>query len=554
MKYIMISLFTVIFVVMWSAESIYGDIPKKENNALRALFNDTGGNGWRHKINWENAPGTEHAWFGLTCDADNSTILKVELPGNNLQGKLPSDLGDLANLTTIDLGNNNLTGPIPSWLQQLKNLKKLDLSRNRFEGPIPTWIGKLENLEELLLDDNLLEGSIPAALGNLSKLKVLRLGSNGLTGEIPPALAKLSNLMNNHSNFKWNGLYTTNAGLGNFLKQKQSGNDWESSQTIVPEEINVISQTDNSIILSWKPIAYKQDKGGYQISYSVVPGGPYKKVDVTDNKTISKMEINELDKSTVYYFVLQTWTDPHSMNKNRIESGFGNEFRAATRGIIISGIATTYSDEKKSQTEALQGIEITASNNGGTTETDKNGKYSLNVMTGWAGTVIPSAEGFDFSPHERVYPPLDADIDNQNFTATSNTIISGKAIYKGEGIEGVKITIESKQGKTFLTETDKNGNYEYIVPYNWSGTVTPKKVGYRFKPEQKVYGGIIARVEGEDYGVELPAISGRVTDINGKTGIEGVRITFSNIETDRFKYLKKYTDTDSEGNYVSDIP
>lgn len=480
---------------------------------------------------------------------------KLELANNNLQGKIPADLEALSNLTTLDLSNNRLTGPIPSWLLQLKkNLKKLDLSRNQFKGPIPAWIGDLENLEELILDNNLLDGPIPAALGNLSKLKVLRLGSNGLTGEIPPALAKLIQLTNNNSDFKWNGLYTTNTGLGNFLKQKQSGNDWESTQTIAPGGLAAISQTDTSITLSWKPIAYTQDKGGCRVSYSTTPGGPYKTAGVTHDKTVAKMEVKGLEKSTAYYFVLQAWTDPHGANKNKIESGFGKEFRAATRGIIISGIVTRYSDEKKSRTEALQGVRMEASNNGGTAETDKEGKYSLNLMPGWSGSVTPSLQGFAFSPRDRVYTPLEADSGNQDFTATAGTVISGKVTYKGEGIAGVEMAFVGKQGKTSLTETGGDGSYEYIVPYNWSGTVTPQKTGHGFKPGQKVYGGVISRLEGEDYTAEFPVISGRVTGRRGKTGIPGVRLTFSNIETDRFTYLKEDTVTDAEGNYLNQIP
>jgi hypothetical protein len=554
MKRMISGLFIFLLTVMWGAGAIYGDIPRKEYNALLTFFNDTGGNGWNNKNNWKNAPGTEPTWYGITCDTNNTMVLKLELPNNNLQEKLPPDLADLTNLTTLDLSNNRLSGAIPPWLLQLKNLKKLDLSRNLFKGPIPAWIGNLENLEELILDNNLLEGPIPAALGNLSKLKVLRLGSNGLTGDIPPALTKLSQLTNNNSDFKWNGLYTTNTVLANFLKQKQSGNDWGSTQTIAPGGLAAISQTDTSITLSWKPIAYTQDKGGCRVSYSTAPGGPYKIYNGTDDKTVSWMEVKGLEKSTAYYFVLQSWTDPHGANKNKIESGFGKEFRAATRGIIISGIVTRYSDEKKSQTEALQGVRMEASNNGGAAETDKDGKYSLNVMPGWSGSVTPSLQGFGFSPRDRVYTPLEADSGNQDFTATAGTIISGKVTYKGEGIAGVEMAFVGKQGKTSLTETGGDGSYEYIVPYNWSGTVTPQKTGHGFKPGQNKYGGVTSRLEGEDYTAEFPVISGRVTGRRGKTGVPGVRMTFSNIETERFKYLKEDTVTDAEGNYLNQIP
>ncbi|MDQ1350411.1 MAG: hypothetical protein QG657_713, partial [Acidobacteriota bacterium] len=305
---------------------------------------------------------------------------------------------------------------------------------------------------------------------------------------------------------------------------------------------------------NWKPIIYKTENGGYCVSYSTAPGGPYKTVGVTDDKTVAKMEVKGLDKSTAYYFVLQAWTDPHGMNKNKIKSDFSKEFRAATRGVIISGVVTKYSDETKSQVEALQEVHIVASNNGGAAETDKEGKYILNVIPGWTGAVTPSLKGYDFSPNERIYTPQDTDSGSQDFTATANTIITGKVTYNNEGIEGVEMDFESKQGKTFLTETNSDGKYVSIVPYNWSGTVTPQKNGHGFKPEQKIYGGVTSRLEGEDYTAEFPAISGRVTGRHGKTGIPGVTLKLSNVETDKFKYLKEYAITDANGNYTIDIP
>lgn len=554
MKRKIFGLFIILLTIRWGFGSMYGDIPRKENAALLALFNDTGGSTWNNKGNWKNAPGTEHTWYGITCDANNTTILELKLPNNNLQGKLPADLGSLSNLTILDLGNNRLSGSIPSWIKELKNLKKLDLSRNQFTDPIPTWIGELENLEELVLDNNLLKGPIPASLGNLSKLKILKLGSNGLIGEFPAALAKLNQLLNNNSDFKWNGLYTTNSNLANFLKQKQSGNNWESTQTIAPEGITVVSQTETSITLSWIPIMYKQDRGGYRVFYRMPPDGPYQAVGVTADKSTVRIEINGLAKSTDYYFVLQTWTDPHSMNRNKIESRYSEEFRTATRGVIISGVVSKYIDETKSQMEALQGVRIEASNNGGTTETDKDGKYILSVTPRWTGTLKPSLHGYKFSPNELEYKPIETNIRSQDFTATVNTIIKGKVVYNFEGIADVELVFESSQRTSFIAKTDSGGNYISIVPYNWSGIVTPKKAGHQFKPRQKVYGGVISLLDGEDYTVEFPVISGRVTNQGGKTGIPGVTLAFSNIETNKFKYLKEYTTTDSEGNYLNQIP
>ena len=46
----------------------------------------------------------------------------------------------------------------------------MELNDNDLTGPIPTEFGNLVNLTRLKLDDNELNGKIPSSLGNLSKL------------------------------------------------------------------------------------------------------------------------------------------------------------------------------------------------------------------------------------------------------------------------------------------------------------------------------------------------------------------------------------------------
>ncbi len=40
--------------------------------------------------------------------------------------------------------------------------------------------------------------------------------------------------------------------------------------------------------------------------------------------------------------------------------------------------------------------------------------------------------------------------------------------------------------------TDANGYYEVVVPYNWSGKVTPIKEGYTFEPNSVWYYNVVA--------------------------------------------------------------
>ena len=91
-------------------------------------------------------------------------------------------------------GQRNLDGLIPSQLGNLSNLRKLFLHRNRLNGSIPPELGSLYNLTELLLSSNGLSGPIPPQLANLSNLTRLDLSRNQLSGPTPVELRILPNL------------------------------------------------------------------------------------------------------------------------------------------------------------------------------------------------------------------------------------------------------------------------------------------------------------------------------------------------------------------------
>ena len=160
--------------------------------ALVALYNATDGPNWENNRNWlSDRPIGE--WSYVSTDADGR-VTRL-LPGNNrLNGSIPSELSNLANLESLYLNGNRLSGSIPSELGNLANLESLYLNGNRLSGSIPSELGNLANLESLWLNENQLSGSIPPELGNLANLKRLRLDENQLSGSIPPELGNLANL------------------------------------------------------------------------------------------------------------------------------------------------------------------------------------------------------------------------------------------------------------------------------------------------------------------------------------------------------------------------
>jgi len=166
--------------------------PSLERDALIALYNSTSGADWTNNAGWMGAAGTECDWYGITCS--NGSVTELRLSGNSLSGSIPSELGNLTNLTGLYLNDNSLSGSIPSELGNLTNLRSLYLYNNSLSGNIPPELGNLSMLVRLPLGRNSLSGDIPSELGNLTNLTNLSLDENRLSGNIPPELGNLNSL------------------------------------------------------------------------------------------------------------------------------------------------------------------------------------------------------------------------------------------------------------------------------------------------------------------------------------------------------------------------
>ena len=118
----------------------------------------------------------------------------MNLGSNKLSGKIPAELGQLANLTELNLSSNKLCEAIPPEIGQLSNLKWLELGENDLSRAIPPEIGQLAQLRWLRLNGNKLSGKIPVEIGQLSNLVVLELHENKLSGKIPATIGELANL------------------------------------------------------------------------------------------------------------------------------------------------------------------------------------------------------------------------------------------------------------------------------------------------------------------------------------------------------------------------
>jgi hypothetical protein len=261
---------------------------------------------------------------------------------NQLSGTIPPELGNLRQLRNLYLSRNQLSGSIPPEWGRLSNLNYMDLSVNRLSGNIPPEWGNLGHLEYLGLSSNQLSGAIPAGLANLGQLKNLFVKGNKFSGAIPPEWGRLNNLnymdlsanrlsgaipdnlidltKTYHLRIAYNALYTNNEELRNFLNAKDFL--WVESQTIAPKDISAVSTSRSSVRVSWTPILYTGGSGGYRVYCGTSPEGPWSFCGKTPNITDSSYDVTGLNSDRRYYFKIQTETQPHEHNQNKVLSEF----------------------------------------------------------------------------------------------------------------------------------------------------------------------------------------------------------------------------------------
>jgi hypothetical protein len=241
---------------------------------------------------------------------------------NELSGVIPEAINGLTNLQDLSLSGNKLISPIPETLWNMLSLKALQLGENLFTGKIPNGIGNLSNLEYLYLYENQFSGNIPTEIGNLTKIKALSLNGNKLDGAIPLSFSNLTFLMRHFLSLDYNALYTDSNDLRTFINNYNS--NWEVSQTIVPENVTTGTVTETTVQVQWSPVTYT-DPGGYRVFYSTSHGGPYTYFGLISDKTTTQLNTTRLDLNTIYYFTVQTFTNPHANNQNTVTSNYSQE-------------------------------------------------------------------------------------------------------------------------------------------------------------------------------------------------------------------------------------
>lgn len=119
------------------------------------------------------------SWTWVQCSSEAAPrVFSITLSGKNITGSIPEELTKLPALVDLKLDGNSFSGEIPDF-SGCRNLQYIHLENNQLNGDLPSSLGDLPNLKELYIQNNRLSGHIPRELSKKSIIFNWS-GNNGL--------------------------------------------------------------------------------------------------------------------------------------------------------------------------------------------------------------------------------------------------------------------------------------------------------------------------------------------------------------------------------------
>ena len=358
-----------------------------------------------------------------------SLLSRLWASENQIQGELPPDWGELEQLNELDLSHNQITGSVPDEIFALPNLERLNLSHNQlsgeldppmkhrgqvrryslshnqFSGEITPALASLWHFR-LDLSHNLLRGEIPSDMFlrrsrgiNLSHNRLtgpvpptagpgswgITLAGNRLSGPVPPSILRLGIYVS--LDLRWNALHAESPTLAADLEEVVSVT-FSDTQTIAPREIQILQVDKSQLELRWKGIEFVDTAGGYEVLYSLLPGGPYTPYGMTPDKHSRSMVISGVDLNS--YFVMRTITEPHENNLNRVVSELSPEVSLRSGSLvdyeylpILPGDTSTFAGLALSNPNSSEhGVQLEAFDRAGNPLTSPFSRVNIELMPG----------------------------------------------------------------------------------------------------------------------------------------------------------------------------
>ena len=169
----------------------HAQVPQSERNALIAFYNSTNGPNWTNNTNW-NTSNPVSSWFGVTTTT------------TGLDGQPHPDGLEHVNGITF-FADNNINGTLPSQLGDLTYFRALIVRQSNISGEFPAEIWTLQDMLQIQMIDSEMSGNISPSIQNLQNLQVLDIRGSNFSGNIPdltviPNLQFL-NIQNNNFQF-----------------------------------------------------------------------------------------------------------------------------------------------------------------------------------------------------------------------------------------------------------------------------------------------------------------------------------------------------------------